>query len=229
MKHGKKYIAIVEKKDKTKTYELVEAISFLKENVNYNFDNSVEIHMNLGVDPKHADQMVRGNVILPHGTGKEVKVLVFATGDLAAQAKEAGADYVGEDDLVAKIQGGWLDFDKAVATPDMMKIVGKVARVLGPRGMMPNPKTGTVTKDVDKVIKELKAGKVSYRVDKGSNIHAAVGKLSFSPEQIKENAESLISSVIKARPASARGEYIKSLFIATSMSPSIKINKSTVR
>jgi large subunit ribosomal protein L1 len=227
-KHGKKYTDLVKKIEKD-TYELPEAVSWLKENVKSGFDQTVEIHFNLGVDPKHADQVVRGNVVLPHGTGKKVRVLVFAKAALADAAKEAGADHVGGDELVAKIQEGWTDFDKVVASPDMMPVVGKVARVLGPRGLMPNPKTGTVTPDVAKAVKELQAGKVSYRVDKGSNVHASVGKLSFSQENLVDNTKALIESVVKAKPATAKGEYVKGIYLTSTMSPSLALSKAIVR
>lgn len=227
-KHGKKYIDLVKKIDQ-ETYELEDAVSWLKQNVKGNFDQTVEIHFNLGVDPKHADQVVRGNVVLPHGTGKKVRVLVFAKAASAEAALAAGADYVGGDELVTKIQEGWTDFDKVVASPDMMPVVGKVARVLGPRGLMPNPKTGTVTPDVAKAVAELQAGKVSYRIDKGSNVHASIGKLSFSQENLVENTKALVESIVKAKPATAKGEYVKGVYLTTTMSPSLALSKGVVR
>lgn len=226
-KHGKKYTDL-KKKIEAKDYELANAVTVLKGNPVSKVD-TVEVHMRLGVDPKHADQVVRGNVVLPHGTGKKVTVLVFAKGENAKAATEAGADFVGAEDLVEKILGGWMAFDKVVATPDMMPLLGKLARILGPRGLMPNPKTGTVTMQVGPAIKELKAGKVSFRVDKGGNIHAAVAKLSFTAAQIEENARMFIDSVVRAKPATAKGEYIRGLYLAATMTPSIKLNRAMAR
>ncbi len=228
-KHGKNYRALAEKLETGKEYLLDEAISIFKDNWKSKFDNTIELHMKLGVDPKHADQVVRGNVVLPHGTGKTVKVLVFAKGDKVQAAEEAGADFVGAEDYVAKIQEGWMDFDKVVASPDMMPVLGRIARILGPRGLMPNPKSGTVTPNVAAAVKELKAGKISYRIDKGSNIHVTVGKLSFGNEELKENAKSLLDSVVKAKPAVAKGEYIKSICLTTTMSPGIRLSKAVTR
>lgn len=227
-KHGKKYNAIKEKIQK-REYELVEAITLLKDNLVSKFDNTVEVHMKLGVDPKHADQVVRGNVVLPHGTGKKVKVVVITKGEKVQEAEQAGAEFVGAEEIVEKIQGGWMDFDKVIASPDMMPALGKIARVLGPRGLMPNPKSGTVTTNIGAAVKELKAGKVSYRVDKGSNIHAAVGKMSFTKDQIKENILSLVDSIVRAKPAGAKGEYIKTIHIAATMSPSVQLSKAITR
>ena len=228
-RRGKNYRLVAESIDKKKDYSLEDAVALLKDKVIGKFDHTIELHMNLGVDPKHAEQVVRGNVVLPHGTGKKERIIAFARGDKAKEALAAGADAVGADDLIEKIQGGWLDFDKVVATPDMMPLVGKVARVLGPRGLMPNPKTGTVTMEIGKAIGELTSGKVSYRIDKGSNIHAAVGKLSFDKDKIIENARAMIQSVVKAKPASAKGEYMKSITVATTMSPGLALSKAVVK
>ena len=228
-RRGKNYRAFADKLEPRKEYDLEEAVQLLKDNTQSKFDNTVEVHMRLGVDPKHADQVVRGNVVLPHGTGKSVRVLVFAKGDQAKAAEAVGADFVGAEDMVAKIQEGWMDFDKVVATPDMMPVIGRIARVLGPRGLMPNPKSGTVTPNVEAAVQELKAGKISFRVDKGSNIHAAVGKVSFEAKKIFENAKTLIDSVVRAKPSAAKGEYVKSLYITATMSPSISLSKALVR
>ena len=229
MKRSKNYRSIAEKIQPGKEYPLNEAIQILKGNGSYKADFSLEVHMNLGVDPRHSDQVVRGNVALPHGTGKKVRILVFAKGELEKAASQAGADFVGAEELVQKILEGWMDFDAVVASPDMMPLVGKVARVLGPRGLMPSPKAGTVTVNVAQVIKELKAGKISYRVDKGSNIHAPVGKLSFTLAQLKENAEMLIDSVAKAKPSTAKGVYVKSITIAGTMTPGVRVDRSMVK
>jgi len=229
MKRSKNYRSIAEKIQPGKEYPLNEAIQILKGNGSYKADFSLEVHMNLGVDPRHSDQVVRGNVALPHGTGKKVRILVFAKGELEKAASQAGADFVGAEELVQKILEGWMDFDAVVASPDMMPLVGKVARVLGPRGLMPSPKAGTVTVNVAQVIKELKAGKISYRVDKGSNIHAPVGKLSFTSAQLKENAEMLIDSVAKAKPSTAKGVYVKSITIAGTMTPGVRVDRSMVK
>lgn len=228
MFRGKKYRSLAEKIDRMKEYELKDAIDVLSSS-EYKFDQTVEVHMNLGVDPKHSDQVVRGNVMLPHGTGKSVKVLVFAKGELEKQAQEAGADFVGAEELGQKIQGGWLEFDAVVATPDMMPLVGRLARILGPRGLMPSPKTGTVTVNVTQVVKELKAGKISYRVDKGANVHAPVGKISFDPEKLEENIVAFIESVKKAKPQSSKGTFVKSLTLAATMSPGLKLDMALTR
>lgn len=221
---GKKYRNVAEKIEK-RLYALEEAIPFLQENRVTKFDETVEVHMNLGVDPKHADQMVRGTIVLPNGLGRSKRVLVIAQGDKIKEAEEAGADFVGGEELVQKIQKeGWLDFDAVVATPDMMRHVGKLGRVLGPRGLMPNPKTGTVTTDVTTAINEIKAGKVEFRVDKGGVIHAPVGKLSFSSDKLNENAKALIDAVMKARPSAAKGRYVEKVTICSSMSPSLEVD-----
>ena len=222
-KHGKKYRAAVEKVEQ-RPYQLDEAFGLLKQISYAKFNETVELSMLLGVDPKHADQMVRGTTVLPHGTGQTKRVLVIAQGEKQREATEAGADYVGGDDMVEKIQGGWTDFDAVIATPDMMRSVGKLGKVLGPRGLMPNPKTGTVTFDVAKALQEIKAGKVEFRVDKTSIIHVPVGKISFSADQLKDNASAIINAVRKAKPAAAKGKYVKSIYISSTMSPSVQID-----
>ena len=228
MKHGKKYRSVSALIEPGRQYSIEDAVSLLKK-CDRKFDQTVEVHMNLGVDPKYSDQAVRGTVVLPHGTGRDVRVLVFAKGELEAQAKEAGADYVGAEELGEKIQGGWLDFDAIVATPDMMPLVGRLARVLGPRGLMPSPKNGTVTATPAAVIKELKAGKISYRIDKGANVHAPVGKLSFDSAKLADNVMAFIDSVRRAKPATAKGVYIKSLVITATMAPGIPLDMSLTR
>ncbi|MEW6016045.1 MAG: 50S ribosomal protein L1 [Candidatus Zixiibacteriota bacterium] len=224
MKHSKRYKSLREKVDPTKQYPLQEAVKILKENSHTKFDESIEVAARLGVDPKHADQLVRGTVALPHGTGKKVRVLVFAVGEKETEAKEAGADYVGSDDLVAKIQGGWLDFDVAVATPDMMKVIGKLGKILGTRGLMPNPKAGTVTLDIGRTVRELKAGRIEYRVDRQANVAAAVGKVSFSEEAIAENIKTFVDALMRAKPASAKGQYLKALSVSSTMGIGIKLD-----
>ena len=207
-------------------YQLGEAISLLQEVSFTKFDQTLEIAMNLGVDPKHADQMVRGTVVLPHGTGKTVRILVFAAGEKQKEAQDAGADHVGGEELMEKIQGGWMDFDAVISTPDMMRVVGRLGRVLGPRGLMPNPKSGTVTFDVGKAVEDIKAGKVEFRVDKAGILHAPLGKLSFTTEQLTENSESLLRSVVKLRPASAKGKYVKAIHLTSTMGPGLKVDES---
>ena len=228
MFRGKKYKKVAEAFDRNQAYDLKSAIEILKKS-ELKFDQTVEIHFNLGVDPKHSDQVVRGTVVLPHGTGRQVRVLVFCKDNNLEVAKAAGADYAGGADLVQKIQEGWLDFDAVVATPDMMPVISKVARVLGPRGMMPSPKAGTVTVNVAQTVKELKAGKISYRVDKGANVHAPVGKLSFTADQLVENTKSVIDSVVKNKPQSSKGTYIKSLTLTATMAPGIKLDMALTR
>ena len=228
MFRGKKDKKIAESFDRNQAYDLKAAIEILKKS-ELKFDQTVEIHFNLGVDPKHSDQVVRGTVVLPHGTGRSVRVLVFCKDNNLEVAKNAGADYAGGADLVQKIQEGWLDFDAVVATPDMMPVISKVARVLGPRGMMPSPKAGTVTVNVAQTVKELKAGKISYRVDKGANVHAPVGKLSFTVDQLAENAKSVIDSVVKNKPQTSKGTYIKSLTLTATMAPGIKLDMALTR
>jgi large subunit ribosomal protein L1 len=202
------------------------AVKTVKESSFAKFDESVDIAMRLGVDPKHADQMVRGTVVLPHGTGKKVRVLVFASGEQVKDAEEAGADIVGGEDLAKKVGEGWLDFDTVVATPDMMKVVGRLGRVLGPRGLMPNPKTGTVTADVRKAISDIKSGKVEFRVDKAGNIHASIGKISFSSPQLEENARALIDAVLRAKPAASKGKYVKSASMSSTMGPGVSLDST---
>ena len=228
MFRGKKYKKIAESFDRNQAYDLKAAIEILKKS-ELKFDQTVEIHFNLGVDPKHSDQVVRGTVVLPHGTGRTVRVLVFCKDNNIEVAKNAGADYAGGADLVQKIQEGWLDFDSVVATPDMMPVISKVAKVLGPRGLMPSPKAGTVTVNVAQTVKELKAGKIQYRVDKGANVHAPVGKLSFGVEQLVENTKAVIDSVVKNKPQSSKGTYIKSLTLSATMAPGIKLDMALTR
>ncbi|MBZ5514363.1 MAG: 50S ribosomal protein L1 [Acidobacteriia bacterium] len=226
-KAGKKYAASAKLVEKP-AYTLTEAMPVLKKAAFAKFDETVEVAMRLGVDPKHADQMVRGTVVLPHGLGKSKRVIVIASGDKVREAREAGADEVGGDDIVQRIQGGWMDFDAVVATPDMMKSVGRLGKVLGPRGLMPNPKTGTVTLDVARAVREVKAGKVEFRVDKTGIIHCPVGKVSFEPEKLADNAAALIQSVLKAKPASAKGRYVRSIVISSTMGPGFAIDLASV-
>lgn len=223
MKRGKKYLESLKLYDQSKTYDLSEAMKLVLDTAKANFDETIEMHVRLGVDPKHADQQVRGVVVLPNGTGKKVRVLVFAKGDKADEAEKAGADYVGAEDLVSKIQGGWFDFDACIATPDMMGMVGRIARLLGPKGLMPNPKSGTVTMDVAKAIADIKAGKVEYRLDKTAIIHCPIGKKSFGAEKLIENYTTLFEAIIKAKPAAAKGQYIKSVSITSTMGPGVKV------
>ena len=220
---GKKYVDALKKYDKTKQYEMAEAIEKALEIAPAKFDETLELHVKLGVDSRHADQQVRGVVVLPNGTGKSVRVLVIAKGAKADEAQAAGADYVGAEDVVAKIQGGWFDFDVCITTPDMMGLVGRIGKLLGPKGLMPNPKSGTVTMDVTKAIHDVKAGKVEYRVDKQSICHVIFGKKSFGKEKLLENVTSIMDAIIKAKPASAKGTYLKSIAIATTMGPGIKV------
>ena len=223
---GKNYNAVAEKIDSEKLYLPNEAIKLIKESARTKFDESVEIHLRLGVDPKASDQQVRGGVSLPHGTGQSVRVAVFAKGEKAKEAKAAGADVVGEKDLIEKIDKGWLEFDKAVATPDTMSSVAKLGKILGPRNLMPNPKTGTVTMDVDKIVKELKAGKIEYRLDKYGIIHTIIGKASFDAGKLLDNYIALVSEIEKAKPSSVKGRYMKSISVSTSMGPGIRIDTS---
>lgn len=225
MKTGKRYSEAAKLIEKAKTYDLEEAVALVKKTASAKFDETIEAHFRLGVDGRHADQQVRGAVVLPHGTGKTVKVLVFAKGNKVDEALAAGADYAGGDELVPKIQNeGWLDFDVVVATPDMMGVVGRLGRVLGPKGLMPNPKAGTVTMDVTKAINDIKAGKIEYRLDKSNIIHVPIGKASFTEEQLTDNFQTLIDAVVKAKPAAAKGQYIKSLVVASTMGPGVKLN-----
>ena len=225
MKHGKKYIDSIKTIENAKLYEVDEAIDLVLNTAKAKFDETVELHVRLGVDPKQADQQVRGVIVLPNGTGKEVKVLVLAKGDKADEAKAAGADFVGAEEMIQKIQTeNWFDYDVIITTPDMMGLVGRIGKVLGPKGLMPNPKSGTVTMDVTKAIKDTKAGKVEYRLDKNAIIHCPIGKKSFGNQKIKENYEALIEAIIKAKPAAAKGQYIKSVALASTMGPGVKIN-----
>ena len=222
---GKRYTEALKQVDKSKLYEVEEGLALAVETAKAKFDESVELHIRLGVDGRNADQQVRGVVVLPNGTGKTVRVLVIARGEKADEAVKAGADYVGAEEIVAKIQNeNWLDFDVCITTPDMMGVVGRIARVLGPKGLMPNPKSGTVTMDVTKAISDVKAGKVEYRLDKTNNVHVIIGKVSFGKEKLLENYEALMNAIIKAKPAAAKGQYIKNVTVATSMGPGIKLN-----
>ena len=225
MKKGKRYVESAKLVDRATLYDVDEAVSILKKTANAKFDETIEAHIRLGVDGRHADQQVRGAVVLPHGTGKTVRVLVFAKGDKVAEAEAAGADFVGGEELVPRIQNeGWLDFDVVVATPDMMGIVGRLGRVLGPKGLMPNPKAGTVTMDVTKAINDIKAGKIEYRLDKSNIIHVPIGKASFTEEKLADNFHTLIGAINKAKPAAAKGQYLKSVVITSTMGPGIKLN-----
>ncbi len=225
MKRGKKYVEAAKLIDRATLYDAAEAISLVKKAAVAKFDETVEAHIKLGVDGRHADQQVRGAVVLPHGTGKTVKVLVFAKGDKLNEALAAGADHVGGEELVPRIQNdGWLDFDVIVATPDMMGVVGRLGRVLGPKGLMPNPKAGTVTMDVAKAVKEIKAGKIEYRLDKTNIIHVPLGKVSFTEEQLADNFHTLIGAVVKAKPSAAKGQYLRSVTLASTMGPGVKLN-----
>ena len=228
MKRGKKYVEAAKLVDRTVQYDPAEAIDLVKKTAVAKFDETIEAHIRLGVDGRHADQQVRGAVVLPHGTGKKVRVLVFAKGDKVAEAEAAGADYVGGEELIPKIQNeGWFEFDVVVATPDMMGVVGRLGRVLGPKGLMPNPKAGTVTMDVTKAVNDIKAGKIEYRLDKANIIHCPVGKASFTAEQLNDNFHTLMDAIVKAKPASAKGQYMKSVTITSTMGPGVKV--STVK
>ncbi len=225
---GKKMNAAVEKVEAGKEYSLEDAIGKVKELAYAKFDETVDIAFNLGVDPRKSDQMVRGTVVLPHGTGKTLRVLVFAKGEKELEAKQAGADFVGADDLVEKITKGWLDFDKVVATPDIMGVVGKLGKVLGPRGLMPNPKLGTVTFDVAKAVKEIKAGKVEYKTEKAGVVHVPIGKVSFDAQKLLENARAIIDSVTKAKPSTSKGKYLKAISVSSTMGPGLRVEVATV-
>ena len=224
MKHGKKYLDAAKAYDKSVLYDLSDAVAQVKKNAVAKFDETIEAHIRTGCDGRHADQQIRGAVVLPHGTGKTVRVLVFAKGEKADEATAAGADYVGAEDLMTKIQGGWFDFDVIVATPDMMGLVGRIGRVLGPKGLMPNPKAGTVTMDVTKAINDIKAGKVEYRLDKANIIHVTIGKASFTEEQLSDNFQTLMNAINKARPSSLKGTYLKNVTLAPTMGPGVKVN-----
>lgn len=223
-KHGKKYTEASKLVDAAVQYEVSEAIALAKKTATAKFDETVEVAFRLGVDPRQSDQQIRGAVVLPNGTGKSQTVLVFAKGEKAKEAEAAGADFVGAEDMVAKIQGGWFGFDVAVATPDMMGVVGRIGRLLGPKGLMPNPKTGTVTMDVTKAVNEVKAGKIEYRVDKTGIIHAPIGKASFDADKLEENFKTLVDVIVKAKPATSKGQYIKSVTVSTTMGPGVKVN-----
>ena len=227
--NGKSYRAALAKLDRSQRYLLEDGLSLVKETARAKFNETVEMAVRLGVDPRQADQNVRGTVRLPHGMGKTVRVLAFAKGEKEKEAQEAGADFVGAEDLIKKISDGWFDFDKAVATPDMMAAVGRIGKVLGPRGLMPNPKTGTVTVDIGKAVKEIKAGKLEFRVDKAGIVHVPVGKASFNPEQLIDNARAVLVSILRAKPASAKGNYVRGVTVSTTMGPGIKIDLSQVR
>jgi len=218
----------IESVDRDRSYGLRDAVELLKNAPLLKFDESVDVSVNLGVDPKHADQMVRGGIVLPHGTGKSVRILVFAKGDKEKEAQAAGADHVGADDLAKRIQEGWLEFDRVIATPDMMGVVGRLGRVLGPRGLMPNPKLGTVTMDVARAVAEQKSGKVEYRVEKAGIVHVSVGRKSFSVDQLVDNATALIDALVRAKPASAKGAYLKKISISTTMGPGVRVDPSSV-
>ena len=225
MKRGKKYQDAVKAFDKKEQYDVADAISIVKKNATAKFDETIELHLRTGCDGRHAEQQIRGAVVLPHGTGKTVKVLVFAKGTKVDEAQAAGADFVGGEELIPKIQNdGWLDFDVVVATPDMMGVVGRLGRVLGPKGLMPNPKAGTVTMDVTKAVKEIKAGKIEYRLDKTNIIHVPIGKASFTEEQLSDNFQTLIGAINKAKPATLKGQYLKSVTLAPTMGPGVKVN-----
>jgi large subunit ribosomal protein L1 len=229
LKRGKKYLEKAKLVDRAKLYDMGEACALIPQVSSAKFDETVEAHIRLGVDSRHADQQVRGAVVLPHGTGKTVRVLVIAKGDKADEAEKAGADFVGAEDMIAKIQGeNWFDFDVVVATPDMMGLVGRIGRVLGPKGLMPNPKAGTVTMNVTQAIEEIKAGKIEYRLDKTNIIHVPVGKVSFGAEKLQENFQTLMSAIVKAKPSAAKGTYLKSVVLTTTMGPSIKVNAAKI-
>lgn len=225
-RHGKRYVTAAKQRDPRTVYAPDEAVRLLKATASAKFNETIEAHVRLGVDPKQADQQVRGTVVLPHGTGKSVRVLVFAKGEKAREAEAAGADYVGAEDMVEKIQGGWMDFDVAAASPDVMNLVGRLGRLLGPRGLMPNPKAGTVTMDLGRAVREIKAGKIEFRLDKAGIIHVPLGKASFSEAQLLENLMTLVDAIMRARPAAAKGQYVRSLAIASTMGPGIRVDSS---
>ncbi|GHV49190.1 50S ribosomal protein L1 [Clostridia bacterium] len=224
MKHGKKYNESAKLIDSTKTYDSGEALGLVVSGAKAKFDETVELHIRLGVDSRHADQQVRGAVVLPNGTGKKVRTMVFAKGDKIKDAEAAGSDFIADDETVAKIQGGWMDFDVVIATPDMMGVVGKLGKVLGPRGLMPNPKAGTVTADVGRAVAEAKAGKIEYRLDKTNIIHCPIGKVSFGQEKLLQNFDTLLNAVVKAKPTAAKGQYLKSCVVVSTMGPGVKVN-----
>lgn len=230
MKHGKKYVDSLKLVDRTNLYEVNEALELCVKTSTAKFDETVEVHVKLGVDGRHADQQVRGAIVLPHGTGKTKKVLVFAKGPKAAEAEEAGADFVGAEEMAQKIQSeNWFDFDVIIATPDMMGVVGRLGKILGPKGLMPNPKSGTVTMDVTKALQEIKAGKVEYRLDKTNIIHTPIGKVSFGPEKLTDNFNALLEAIVKAKPAAAKGQYLRSVTVASTMGPGVKVNPAVIQ
>jgi len=226
MKHGKKYREAAGAIDRNVAYTVDQAVDLVKKGARAKFDETVDLAVRLGVDPRHAEQQVRGAVVLPHGTGKSVRVLVFARGDREKEAQAAGADFVGAEDYVEKIQGGWMDMDVVIATPDLMGMVGKLGRVLGPRGLMPNPKLGTVTEDIARAVREAKAGKIEYRVDKAGNVHVPVGKVSFPPQHLTENVSIVLQELVRARPSAAKGRYMLSAYVSSTMGPSVKLDTS---
>jgi len=228
-KHGRKYNEAAAKVDRSNLYSKQEAVALLKDTVTTKFDPTVELHMRLGVDPRHADQMVRGSVVLPNGIGKSVRVLVFAKGEKEKEAQDAGADFVGGDDLVEKIKGGWFDFDKVVATPDMMGAVGKIGKILGPRGLMPNAKSGTVSFDVTRAVKELKAGKIEFRVEKAGIVHAPMGRVSFGVDKLVQNVSAFLDTILRLKPSSSKGTYLRGIAISTTMGPGVRIDTSLVK
>lgn len=229
MKHSKKYVEAAKKIDRAQMYDVADAIALVKENATAKFDETIEVHIRTGCDGRHADQQIRGAVVLPNGTGKSVRVLVFAKGEKEKEALEAGADFVGAEELIPKIQNeNWFEYDKVVATPDMMGVVGRLGKILGPRGLMPNPKAGTVTMDVTKAVQELKAGKIEYRLDKANIVHVPVGKASFEPEKLQENFQTLIDAILKARPAALKGTYLKSITLTSTMGPGVKLNVTKI-
>lgn len=228
-KKGKRYSEAKSRVDRNKRYDLAEGLKLVSECSYVNFDESVDVAIRLGVDPRKADQMVRGTVLLPHGTGKKVRVLVFAKGQKEKEAVDAGADYVGGDELIEKVSGGWLEFDKAIATPDMMSSVGKLGKILGPRGLMPNPKVGTVTFDVDKAVEDIKSGKVEFKVEKAGIVHVAVGRVSFGVEKLMDNLKALLEVILRAKPPTSKGVYLKSIALSTTMGAGVKIDPMSVR
>lgn len=224
MKHGKKYVDSEKLIDRSKYYDSAEAVELCVKTATAKFDETVEVHVKMGVDGRHADQQVRGAIVLPNGTGKTIRVLAICKGDAAKDAEEAGADFIGAEEMVQKIQGGWMDFDVLITTPDMMGMVGRLGKILGPRGLMPNPKAGTVTREIGKAINEAKAGKIEYRLDKSNIIHCVIGRASFGAQKLQENFDALMSAIVKAKPAAAKGQYIRSCVIATTMGPGVRLN-----